>query len=160
MNTNDTNNANKIIYPKLSYDIFCICFNVHNDTGRYAREKQYGDEMAKYFKEADIPFKRELIIGESGNTVDFLVDDKIVLEIKAKPLISKEDYFQIQRYLQTSNIRLGLLINFRDKYLQSATRRKRERIVRFRRVNRLMKQSFIKPIRIVRIDTKTKEKFV
>ncbi len=134
MNANDTNITNKIIYPKLSYDIVGICFNVHNDIGRYAREKQYGDEIVRYFKKTDIPFKRELAIGGTGNTVDFLIDDKIILEIKAKRLITKEDYFQTQRYLQTLNIKLGLLINFREKYL--------------------------KPIRVVRIDTKTKEKFV
>lgn len=134
MITNDTNNANKIIYPKLSYDIVGICFNIHNNIGRYAREKQYGDEIAKYFKEADIPFKRELVVGGTGNIIDFLVDEKVILEIKAKRFIVKEDYFQTQRYLQALNTKFGLLVNFREKYL--------------------------KPIRIVRIDTNTKEKFV
>ena len=43
MYTNDTNNANKLIYPKLSYVVTGICFDVHNELERYSREKQYGD---------------------------------------------------------------------------------------------------------------------
>jgi len=135
MHTNDTNNANKnIIYPELSYIITGICFNVHNDLGRYAREKQYGDLIEKKLKEIKLSHKRELSIGDSGNIVDFFIDDKIILEIKAKRMITKEDYFQTQRYLQTLGVKLGLLVNFRDKY--------------------------IKPTRVVKIDTVAKYKFV
>ncbi len=126
--------ASKLIYPELSYTITGICFYVQNNQGRYAREKQYGDEIEKKLRESEIPYKRELPIGDTGNIVDFLIDNKIILELKAKRLVTKEDYYQIQRYLQISNNKLGLLINFRDKY--------------------------IKPIRIVRIDTDIKSKFV
>ena len=134
MHANDTNNTNKIIYPELSYMLTGICFNVHNDLGRYARERQYGDEIARRLKEAKTPFEREVAVGGAGNIADFLVDDKIILELKAKRIITKEDYFQTQRYLQALKIKLGLLVNFRDRYL--------------------------KPIRIVRIDTDLKRKFV
>ncbi|MHB9019282.1 MAG: GxxExxY protein [Minisyncoccota bacterium] len=134
MHANDTNNTNKLIHPELSYIITGICFDTHNDLGRYSREKQYGDILEKKLKEIKLPYKRELTIKETGNIIDFLIDDKIILEIKAKRIITKEDYFQIQRYLQVLNIKLGLLINFRDKY--------------------------IKPIRIVKIDTDLKSKFV
>lgn len=36
---------------------------------------------------------------QTGNILDFIVDDKIILEFKAKPIVLKEDYYQIQRYL-------------------------------------------------------------
>lgn len=135
MHANDTNNTNKkLIFPELSYLITGICFDVHNNLGRYAREKQYGELIEEKLKETSLPFKRELTIGDAGNIVDFLIDGKIILEIKAKRMIIKEDYFQLQRYLQSSNIKLGLLVNFRDKY--------------------------IKPIRVIRIDTSSKSKFV
>lgn len=62
-----------------------------------------------------------------------MVDDKIVLEIKAKRLVSKEDFYQLQRYLQFSTKKLGLMVNFRNRYL--------------------------KPARIIRIDTDAREKF-
>lgn len=132
MHTNNTNK--KLIYPKLSYLITGVCFEAHNKLGRYAREKQYGDEIEKRLKELKIPYKREFIIINKGNKLDFLIDNKIVLEIKAKNFIVRDDYYQIQRYLQSSNKKLGLIVNFRNRYL--------------------------KPIRIVKIETATKLKFV
>ncbi len=134
MNANDTNNTNKLIYPKLSYLLTGICFNVHNNLGRYSREKQYGDEIDQNLKNIKLPYDRELEIKGTGNILDFFIDNKIVLEIKAKRIITKEDYFQIQRYLQVLNTKLGLVVNFRDKYL--------------------------KPVRIIKIDTEMKKKFI
>lgn len=116
--TNNTNVATKLIYPELSYVLTGLCFNVHNDLGRYARERQYGDCIAKLLVEKRIPFQRELAVFEDGNRVDFLVDDKIILELKAKRIITKDDYLQTQRYLQMMDIRLGLLVNFRSMYLK------------------------------------------
>jgi len=84
-------------------------------------------------KEIKVPYKREFKIEETGNIVDFLVDNKIILELKVRPFILKEDFYQTQRYLQASNIKLGLLINFRNRYL--------------------------KPIRVIRIDTLARTKF-
>lgn len=65
-------------------------------------------------------FQRELRIGDSGNILDFVVENKIALEIKAKRIITKEDYYQMQRYLQESNLKLGFLVNFRNRYIKPA----------------------------------------
>lgn len=108
----------KLIYPKLSYQITGICFEAHNELGRFAREKQYGKYIEKRLKESGIEFEKELSISDVGNTVDFLIDDKIVLELKNKEVTTKMDYFQVQRYLQSTGLKLGLLINFRNKYLR------------------------------------------
>mgnify|MGYP001617152685 FL=1 len=128
MDTNDTNNANKalLIYPELSYTVTGILFSVHNVLGPYAREKQYGDEFETQLKRKDISYKREVVIGDSGNILDFVIKDKIAVEFKAKRILTREDYFQVQRYLQEARLKLGLLVNFRNKY--------------------------IKPVRIIRID--------
>jgi len=51
------------------------------------------------------------------NKVDFLVGGKIIIEIKAKKIITKEDYFQTRRYLSILNKKLAILVNFRSIYL-------------------------------------------
>ena len=125
---------NKVIYPELSYLVTGVCFNVHNEKGRFMRERQYCDNIEKRLKEAKVPYKREAVIRDTGNVVDFIVDNKIILEVKAKRLIEKVDFYQTQRYLQATNLKLALLVNFRNRY--------------------------IKLVRIIRIDTNAKSKFV
>ena len=53
-----------------------------------------------------------------GNRVDFLVENAIVIDIKAKKFITKKDYFQMLRYLEAANLQLGIIINFRNTYLK------------------------------------------
>lgn len=123
----------KIIYRNLSFKINGVCFKVHNQLGRYSREKQYCDLLEEEFKKLRISYIREFKINKTSNIADFLIDNRIILEVKAKKAILREDYYQIQRYLQASYCKLGLLVNFRNRYL--------------------------KPIRVIRIDTKNKTKF-
>ena len=118
--------SKKVIYPELSYKITGILFEVKKELGEYAREKQYGDLIAKKLEENKLPYQREVSIGDSNNILDFIVDNKIVIELKASRFITKDNYRQIQNYLQQSQLKLGILANFREK--------------------------FLKPIRVIRID--------
>lgn len=123
----------EIIHKELSYLINGLLFKVHNELGRYCREKQYGDAFETLLKSENIDFEREkalpmeMIDNQSTNKADFIVRGEVVIEFKAKPIILKEDYYQTQKYLQASGHKLGLIVNFRNKYL--------------------------KPIRIIRIDS-------
>ena len=47
-------------------------------------------------KSAPVSFKGEK---ERRNIPDFIIEDKIIVDLKAKPMILKEDYFQMRRYL-------------------------------------------------------------
>ncbi len=114
----------KVIHKQLSYRLCGICFTVHNELGRFRSEKSYGDLLEKLFKDSALKYRREYPLppsfaGEKArrNIVDFLVDEKIILELKSKPIITKEDYFQMKRYLQATNMKLGIIVNFRQKYL-------------------------------------------
>ena len=109
--------SSKVIYPDLSFTITGICFAVHNELGSYAREKQYCDLFESKLKEAAIPFQRELRVGDSGNILDFLIEDKIAFEAKAKRVLLQEDYRQIQNYLQITGVKLGLLVNFHADHI-------------------------------------------
>ena len=114
-----------LIYPELSYKLNGILFMCHNKLERYRSEKEYGDFLEKAFKDHEVSFEREKALpasfeGEKDrrNIVDFFIEDKLVLDIKAKLIISKDDYFQMQRYLKACNCRLGIIANFRQKYLR------------------------------------------
>jgi len=126
MTTNKKIIKDNIIYPELSYIVTGILFSTHNELGPYAKEKQYGDLIEKKLKEIKMPYKREVVISDSGNILDFIVEDKVVLELKSVRAITSDNFRQIQNYLQQTYLKLGILVNFRNKYL--------------------------KPIRVIRID--------
>jgi len=118
-------NFSKLVYPELSYKINGILFAVHNELRRFYNEQQYTDAIENYFKKLGIKYKREVILSSSfegefkgRNKIDFIVDDKIILEIKAKNFLSNEDYYQVKRYLTALNKKLGIIVNFRKKFIQ------------------------------------------
>lgn len=132
-NTNDTNNTFKkskifimsdtYILGDLSYKINGFCFKVHNELGRFCREKQYSDKLEEILKLNKVIYKREFEISKltnspSGNITDFIIEDEIILDLKAKKFITKEDYYQMLRYLKAANMQLGLIVNFRNTYLK------------------------------------------
>ncbi|MBU4348205.1 GxxExxY protein [Patescibacteria group bacterium] len=115
---------NKVLYPDLSYKICGLCFEVHNKIGRFKSEKSYADFLEKLFKDNDVQYVRETALmpnfdgeKERRNIPDFIIEDKIIFDAKTKRIITKEDYFQMKRYLVSSNKKLGLIVNFRQKYL-------------------------------------------
>ena len=87
-------------------------------------EKQYADALEVLLKENKIDYLREKALPvsflgekERRNIPDFIIEDKVIIDLKAKFFISKEDYFQMQRYLESYRRELGLIINFRKKYI-------------------------------------------
>ncbi|OIO48253.1 MAG: hypothetical protein AUJ32_00995 [Parcubacteria group bacterium CG1_02_40_82] len=125
MATNDTNKKSKIIYPELSYKLCGLFYKIHNQLGRFCREKNYSDALERELNQERIAYSKETnayISYKNGDIYagryDFLIDDKILIELKARPYITKEDYYQLLRYLKAKNIKLGLLVNFRNKYLK------------------------------------------
>lgn len=114
----------KIILKELSYKINGILFDVHNELGRYCREKQYGDLFENKLKVENFKYEREKPVPVEGidnmftNKVDFVINGELLVELKAKPIVTKEDYYQTQRYLSACGLQLGLIVNFRNKYLK------------------------------------------
>ena len=94
MHTNDTNT---IIFPKLSYVITGCCFEAQRDLGRFCRERQYCDPLEQKFIDRGMSYARELTLPNEimeGNRADFIIDDKILLEIKSVPYITKKIIFR------------------------------------------------------------------
>lgn len=115
----------KIIYGDLCYRLYGLLYYIHNELGRYCSEKQYADAFEIVLKENKINYIREAELkidfekhNIKRNRVDFIVFDKILIDFKAKPIITKEDFFQAQRYLKSSKLKLLLIVNFREKYIR------------------------------------------
>lgn len=115
----------KLLHRALSYRITGLCFRAHNELGRFARERQYADKLEELLESEHIRYSREAEISRTinggspdGNRTDFIIDETIIIELKAKKYITKEDYYQTQRYLHAAGLELGLIVNFRDVYLK------------------------------------------
>jgi len=111
----------KIIEKDLSYKLYGIFFEIQKEIDRFCREKQYADLLAQKLKQSGLVFQREYPIeigGIKSNFVDFIVENKILIDLKAKPFIEKTDYYQMVRYLEAANLELGLIVNFRQKHLK------------------------------------------
>jgi len=115
----------KVIHPELSYLLYGLFFKIHNDFGRYKNERQYADALENLLKANKIKYQREKALpssfdGEHGrrNIPDFIIENKVVLEIKAKRFLSRDDYYQVKRYLSALNKKLGILVNFHSRYIE------------------------------------------
>ena len=108
-----------LIYPELSYKLVGLAYNVFNELGHGHLEKIYQKAYAKELKEAGILFKeqapyqviyKEEIIG--NNFLDFLIEEKVIIELKRSDFYSKKYIDQVSNYIKVSNLRLAILINF------------------------------------------------
>ena len=110
----------KIIYKEESYQIINKCLEVHNNLGHGFLEIVYKDALEYEFQRAGIPYEREKkyevnykgIILPHKFYADFVVFDKIILEIKAKSGITDEFVAQAINYLKVSGNKLAIIVNF------------------------------------------------
>jgi GxxExxY protein len=116
----------KILYKDLSYQIMQAVFEVHNTLGPGFIESVYEEAMAVELELLGVPLERQKVIPVTykGRTVglhklDLIVDTKIILELKAVSVLSDVFKQQTLSYLKATNLRLGILINFGGKRVES-----------------------------------------
>ncbi|RAJ14626.1 GxxExxY protein [Olleya aquimaris] len=115
-----------LIYKEDAYKIIGICMEVHRELGKGFSEMVYGDALEIEFIDNNIKYSRETKydITYKGNLLphkykaDFIIDDKIVLEIKAISTLTDSHVKQTLNYLAVSKLKLGLLINFGEDSLK------------------------------------------
>ncbi len=109
------------LFRDLSYKLVGLSMEVHSDYGSNHKEVIYQRALAEKFAIAGIPFRQEVKIPVlSVDTKkqlgwyqpDFLIDNRIILEIKAVGYPAKAHEIQLRDYLKCSNIELGYLLNF------------------------------------------------
>ena len=109
-------------YKELTEKIIKIFYKVYNELGYGSLEKVYENAMM-------IDFRREGVSAVSQSAIkvyyeyeivgeyfaDLLVDDKIIVEIKAARNLALEHEAQLLNYLKATSIEVGLLLNFGPK---------------------------------------------
>lgn len=114
-----------LLYPELSYQIVGILFEVNNSLGYKYQERYYQRAIASLLKNVGIKFKEQvpikLTVGGkefARGFIDFLIEDKIILEIKRGERFLKSNIDQLYSYLKATGRELGILANFTSKGLQ------------------------------------------
>lgn len=114
-----------IIYKNESYFVIGLCMDIHNELGKGFSEAVYSDALEIELKSNGVPFKKEVkfdIIYKGKKLkhhyfADFIVDDKIILELKAVEKISSSHVKQTLNYLAASKLKLGIIVNFGEDQL-------------------------------------------
>ena len=108
-----------LVYPDLSYKLLGLAYSVHNKLGGGLREKIYENAMELAFKDEGIKYKRQANLpikyadAKVGDRfVDFLIEDRIVLELKSGDRFGKNNFNQVNEYLKTNKLKLGIILNF------------------------------------------------
>ena len=118
-------NDKQIILADESYKLMSLLFEIHNKLGPIYKEKNYQDAIEEILKRENIFYEREKLIKLNFENLevsnffsDFVIDNKILLEVKTSKFIIQEDIRQVLRYIKSANLPLGIIANFRRKKLE------------------------------------------
>ena len=112
-------------------NILDCAFTVHTALGPGLLERAY--EECLYYelqqsglqvqKQRALPLVYKEVKLDAGYRIDLLVENKIVVEIKAVDAFNDVHFAQILTYMKLSKCRLGLLVNFNVKSLKNGIKR-------------------------------------
>jgi len=122
----------KGLYAKLSWEIIGCGMRVHTALGAGLLESAYEECLCHELKRAGLQFQRQVgvpiayggIALASAFRLDLLIEEKVVVEIKAVEQILKVHEAQLLTYLRLSGMRLGLLLNFNTVHFRDGIRRR------------------------------------
>ena len=112
-------------YQDETYELIGICMEIHRILGRGFLEIVYKDALEYELNRRGILYRREKeYLVEYKNVIlphrfyaDFVVFDKIILEVKAQRGVADEHYAQVLNYLVVSRCKLGVIVNFGENSL-------------------------------------------
>ena len=115
-----------LLYKDLTDRILKAAYMVHNELGCSFLEKVYQEALAIQMTEMNIPFEREkhLKVFYHGKCLqcdyiaDFVVDDKVILELKAVTEMDNVFKAQTINYLKITGYKVGFLMNFGQEEFQ------------------------------------------
>ncbi len=111
-----------MLYKNLTGQIIESFYKVYNTLGYGFLEKVYENALQKELRKqgckcsTQLPIKvfyDEMIVGKYF--ADLVVNDKVIIELKASEMLTKANEIQLINYLKATNIKVGLLLNFGKK---------------------------------------------
>ena len=117
--TNQQGGVDKVIYKELSYRLVGLLFDVYNELGYGYKEIVYERAVEAHLIARQIQYIRQAsyniqvqnrIVGRG--LMDFIIDNKIVLELKRGKYFSRHNINQVNQYLKLTNYKLGIIANF------------------------------------------------
>ncbi len=108
-----------ILFPELSYQIVGCAYKVWRELGYGHLEKVYQKGMAEALRSSKISFVEQFSMPVFfGNRIigrgyaDFLVEEKVIIEIKKGAQFSLANIQQVSKYLASAHFQLAILMNF------------------------------------------------
>ena len=116
---------------EITRKIIGLAIKIHQTLGPGLLESVYQQCLFYELRNANIKVEKEVLVPityenmkfETGFRMDLLVENKIVIELKAVETIHDKHISQVLTYLKLSNNKIGLLINFNEKYLKDGVKR-------------------------------------
>ena len=116
---------------ELTQTVIGCAIEVHKILGPGLFESSYEQCLAKEFELRNINFEVQKTLPieykgvklNCGYRVDFLVEKKLIIELKSLEKVSEIHKAQLLTYMKLSNIKIGLLINFNVKLLKDGIQR-------------------------------------
>lgn len=114
-----TDKKEEYIYKDLTYKIIGIIYDVHKELGCVHKEIVYHKAITIELSERGIPFVEEkpIDVKYKGKKIgiykpDFIIEDKVILEVKVAPAITRAMRDQVYYYVKGTKYKLVLLVNF------------------------------------------------
>jgi GxxExxY protein len=111
-----------LLFSDITDKIIRCAFNVYNTLGAGLKEKVYQKALCIELEKMGLKYKTEVYsdIKYQGKQVgqrylDFLIEDKVVVELKVRNNYLKVDFDQVNDYLHATNLQVGLIILFTYK---------------------------------------------
>ena len=108
-----------MLYEELTHEILSAFYEVHNILGFGFLEQVYQNSLYKELihRGLKVECQKEIMVHYKGETVgryvaDMIVEDKIILELKAVQSLRIEHEWQLINYLKDTGLEVGLLLNF------------------------------------------------
>ena len=130
-NSAETAEIRSVVENVLTDQIIGCAIEVHRHLGPGLLESVYEECLCYELSQLGLRFERQVHLPvsykgiklECGHKLDLVVEDSVVVELKAIDELAPIHQAQLLTYLKTSNKKVGLLINFNVQFLKNGLKR-------------------------------------